>query len=140
MDTPLRRMLAVALFVLGFAVSAPAVAISTQIQQLDVAPPVGGVWPPDMGLPGIRRQAELVAPTTAYTVQHLFERRADGRNYLRYIAFWQVALARLFGPRGLLLAIVASLGLLSLAAWAATRCRRAYLALPSSSLDDTGQT
>jgi len=140
MDTPLRRMLAVGLFALGFAVSAPAVAVSTQIQQLDVPPPVGGVWPPDMGLPGIRRQAELVAPTTAYTVQHLFERRADGRNYLRYIAFWQVALARLFGPRGLLLAIVASLGLLSLAAWAATQCRRAYLALPSSSLDDTGQT
>jgi len=49
-------------------------------------------------------------------------------------------LARLFGPRGLLLAIVASLGLLSLAAWAATQCRRAYLALRSSSLDDTGQT
>jgi hypothetical protein len=139
MDTPFRRMLAVGLFAVGFAISAPAVAISTQIQQLDVPPPAGGVWPPDMGLPGIRRQAELVAPTATYTVEHLFERTADGRNYLRYIVFWQVALARVFGPRGLLLAIAASLGLFTFAVWAATRCRRAYLALPSCS-SDAGQT
>ena len=139
MDTPLRRMLAIGLFALGFAVSAPAVAISTQIQQLDVPPPIGGVWPPDMGLPRIGRQAELVAPTAAYTVEHLFERKEDGRNYLRYMAFWQVALARVFGPRGLLLAIAASLGLFTFAAWAAARCRRAYLALSSGSSDDTGQ-
>jgi hypothetical protein len=138
MDTPLRRMLAIGLFALGFAVSAPAVAISTQIQQLDVAPPVGGVWPPDMGLPRVSRQAELVPPTAAYTVEHLFERREDGRNYLRYMAFWQVALARVFGPRGLLLAIAASFGLFTFAAWAATQCRRAYLGLPSSPLDDIG--
>src|SRR5678816_2710774 len=32
MDTPLRRMLAIGLFAVGFMVSAPAVAISTQIQ------------------------------------------------------------------------------------------------------------
>jgi uncharacterized membrane protein len=139
MDTPLRRRLAIVLFALGFAVSAPAVAVSTQIQQLDVPPPAGGVWPPDMGLPRIGRQAELVPPTAAYTVDHLFERKEDGRNYLRYMAFWQVGLARVLGPRGLLLAIAASLGLFTLAAWAANRCRRAYLALPSSSLD-TGQT
>ena len=140
MDTPLKRMLAIGLFAGGFAVSVPAVAISTQIQQLDVPPPVGGVWPPDMGLPRIRRQAELVPPTTAYTVEHLFERKEDGRNYLRYMAFWQVGLARVFGPRGLLLALAGSLGLLAFAAWAATQCRRAYLADPSSSLDDTSQT
>ena len=140
MDTPLRRMLAIGLFALGFAVSAPAVAISTQIQQLDVPPPVGGVWPPDMGLPRIGRQAELVPPTAAYTLEHLFERRQDGRNYLRYMAFWEVGLARAFGPRGLLLAIAASLGLFIFAAWAATQCSRAYLGLPSSSADDTGQT
>jgi hypothetical protein len=89
-------------------------------------------------LPGIRSQAELVPPTAAYTVEHLFERREDGRNYLRYMAFWQVALARVFGPRGLLLAIAGSLGLIAFAAWAATQCRRAYLTLSSSSLDDTG--
>jgi hypothetical protein len=139
MDTPLRRMLAIGLFALGFAVSAPAVTISTQIQQLDVPPPVGGVWPPDMGLPRIGRQAELVPPTAAYTVEHLFERREDGRNYLRYIAFWQVALARVFGPRGLLLALAGSLGLFAVAAWAATQCSRAYLRLPSSLVDDTAQ-
>jgi hypothetical protein len=110
-------------------VSAPAVAISTQIQQLDVPPPVGGVWPPDMGLPRIGRQAELVPPTTAYTVEHLFERREDGRNYLRYLVFWQVGLARVFGARGLLLAIAGSLSLFAFAALAATKCRRAYLAL-----------
>ena len=140
MDTPLRRMLAIGLFALGFAVSAPAVAISTQIQQLDVPPPVGGVWPPDMGLPRVGRQAALVPPTAAYTAEHLFERREDGRNYLRYMVFWQVGLARVFGPRGLLLATAASLGLFTFAAWAATLCRRAYLGLPSSPLDDIDQT
>jgi len=93
-----------------------------------------------MGLPRVRRQAELVPPTAAYTVEHLFERREDGRNYLRYMVFWQVGLARVFGPRGLILAIAASLGLFTFAAWAATQCRRAYLALPSSPLDDIGQT
>jgi len=51
-----------------------------------------------------------------------------------------VGLARVFGPRGLLLAVAASLGLFTFAAWAATQCRRAYLALPSSSLDGIGQT
>ncbi len=136
METPLRRMLAIGFFVLGFAVSAPAVAISTQIQQLDVAAPAGGVWPPDMGLPRVGRQAELVPATAAYTVGHLFERREDGRNYLRYMNFWQVGLARVFGPRGLLLAIAGSLALFTFAAWAAMHCRRAFL----SALDDAGQT
>jgi hypothetical protein len=56
------------------------------------------------------------------------------------MAFWQVGLARVFGPRGLMLAIAASFGLFTFAAWAATQCRRAYLGLPSISLDGIGQT
>ena len=112
LDRPLNRNLAIGLLVLGFAVSAPAVAVSTQIQQMDVPPPAGGVWPPDLGLPRVGRQAELVPVTAAYTLTHLFERNQDGRNYLRYLTFWQVALARVFGRSGLLIAMAASLALI----------------------------
>jgi hypothetical protein len=70
MDTPFRRMLAVGLFAVGFAISAPAVAISTQIQQLDVPPPAGGVWPPDMGLPGsaVRLNSSHPQPPTPSSI------------------------------------------------------------------------
>ena len=128
-DRPLNRNLAIALLVLGFAVSAPAVAVSTQIQQMDVPRPLGGVWPADLGLPRVGRQAELVPVTAAYTMTHLFERTQDGRNYLRYLTFWQVALARVFGRFGLVIALVASSVLGLLAIWAATQCRAIYQAL-----------
>jgi len=123
------RRLVIGLLILGFAVSAPAVAISTQIQQLDVPPPKGGVWPPDMGLPRIGRQAELVPATAAYTVSHLYDRNEDGRNYLRYLTLWQLGLSRNFGRSGLLAAMAASLCLILGATWAAIRCRVAYHAL-----------
>ena len=126
LDKALNRYLAIGFLILGFAVSAPAVAISTQIQQLDVPPPAGGVWPPDVGLPRIGRQAELVPVTAAYTRRHLYDRNADGRNYLRYLTFWQLGLARNFGRSGLLVAMAASLVLGFVAAWAAKRCRLAY--------------
>lgn len=120
------RKLAIALFVIGFAVSAPAVAVSTQIQQLDVPAPAGGVWPPDMGLPTVARQAELVPVAAAYTVNHLYERKGDGRNYLRYLTFWQLGLARVFGRSGLAVALVASLVLILIGTYASIRCRAAY--------------
>jgi hypothetical protein len=125
LEKPINRHIATALLIAGFAVSAPAVAVSTQIQQLDVPPPAGGVWPPDLGLPKIGRQAELVPVTAAYTVRHLYERNEDGRNYLRYLTFWQLGLARIFGRSGLILAMAASLVLVFVALWAASRCRLA---------------
>jgi hypothetical protein len=131
-DKPLKRNMTIALLIVGFAVSAPAVAVSTQIQQLDVPRPAGGVWPADLRLPRVGRQAELVPVTTAYTFSHLFERNEDGRNYLRYLTFWQVALARVFGRFGFVMALLGSfvLGLATL--WTAGRCRVAYRALQES--------
>jgi hypothetical protein len=123
-DRPHNRRLAIGLFVLGFAVSAPAIAVSTQIQQLDVPPPAGGVWLADAGLPTIVRQAELVPQTFRYTVRHVYEWNEDGRNYLRYLTFWQFGLARVLGRSGLLAATAASLVLIVIAAWAATQCYR----------------
>ena len=113
----------------GFAVSAPAMAVSTQIQQLDVPPPAGGIWPPDLGLPRIGRQAELVPMIAAYTRTYLFERKDDGRNYLRYLTFWQIGLARVLGRPGVVIAMAASLVLVLVAMWAAGRCRLAYVEL-----------
>jgi len=130
LDKPFTRNLGIGLLILGFAVSAPAVLVSTQIQQMDVPPPPGGIWPPDLGLPTIGRQAELVPVTAAYTATHLFERKEDGRNYLRHLTLWQVAVARVWGPRGLLVAIAASLALIGIATWAAVRCRFTYFELP----------
>ncbi len=127
LDRPLNRQLAVGLLLLGFLVSAPAVVVSTQVQQMDVPPPAGGVWPPDLGLPRIGRQAELVPVTAAYTLTHLFDRKDDGRNYLRYLTFWQLGLARVLGPRGLAIAFAASLVLLGMAMWCAARCRTSYV-------------
>jgi hypothetical protein len=124
-DTPRNRKLAIVLFVVGFAVSAPAVAVSTQIQQLDVPSPAGGVWPPDMGLPTVGRQAELVPAAAAYTINHLYERRSDGRNYLRYLTFWQFGVARVFGRSGLTAALAASLILIAIAVVAGAGCRTA---------------
>jgi len=129
LDKPLNRQLAIGLLVLGFIVSAPAVVVSTQVQQMDVPPPAGGIWPPDLGLPRIDRQAELVPATVAYTLTHLFDRKDDGRNYLRYLTFWQLGLARVLGPRGLWIAFIASLVLLCIAMWCATRCHSAYVKL-----------
>jgi len=93
---------------------------------LDVSPPVGGVWPADVGLPRIDRQAELVPVKAAYTWRHLYERNDDGRNNFRYLTFWQLGLTRNFGRPGLLVAIAASIVLGLVATWAVVRCRRAY--------------
>jgi hypothetical protein len=103
--------------------------VSTQIQQLDVPPPAGGVWPPDLGLPKIARQAELVPVTAAYTLRHLYERKTDGRNYLRYLTLWQIGLTRVFGRTGLIVAMSASVVLALLVMWSAWRCRVAYDAM-----------
>jgi hypothetical protein len=112
------RLVAVSLFAVGCAVALPAVAISTQIQQLDVPPPSIG--------PTVLRQAELVPPTAAHTVEHVYEGADDGRNNLRYLTLWQVALARVLGPPGLVLGVMGSLLLVIGTWWAARRCRSAY--------------
>jgi hypothetical protein len=138
LDQGFKRSLAIGLLILGFAASAPAVAVSTQIQQLDVPPPVGGVWPPDLGLPRIGRQAELVPVTATYTLKHLYERNPDGRNQLRYLAFWQLGLARVFGRSGLFAGMAASFLLILGAAWSASRCRLAYHAIGVRSQSPAG--
>ena len=127
--TPFARRLAIALLVLGFAVSAPAVVVSTQVQQLDVPPPPNGIWPADLGLPRIGRQAQLVPVVANYTATHLFERIEDGRNSQRYLTLWQLGLARVWGPRGLMLGAIASLALILGAIWAASRCQSIFLEL-----------
>ena len=134
LDKAFNRRLTIGLFIVGFAVSASAVAVSPGVQQLDVPPPVGGVWPADVGLPRIGRQAELVPVKAAYTWRHLYERNDDGHNNLRYLTFWQLGLTRNFGRPGLVVAIGASLILGLVAAWAAVRCRRAYDAFTMNEL------
>jgi hypothetical protein len=118
LDRRLKQRIAVVLFALGFAVSIPAVAISTQIQQLDSPPPALG--------PSAVRQAELVGPTAAYTAAHLYEGKDDGRNYLRYLTIWQVALVRVLGRPGAISAAIASVMIVLITAWAIARCRSAY--------------
>jgi hypothetical protein len=130
LDRRFNWAMAVALLVFGFAVSAPAVLLSTQIQQLHVPPPAGNVWPGDNPLPTADRQVRLVPATVAYTRAHLYERQLDGRNNLRFLNFWQLGLARIFGPRGLLMAVAASLVMLLTACYAAKWCRAAYRQLP----------
>jgi hypothetical protein len=114
-----RRQVTATLLAVGFLVSAPALVVSTQAQQLDTPqPPVG---------PGVLRQAELLGPVTAYTVEHLYEPDRDGRNYLRYLSVWQAGAARVFQRPGLLLSLVGTLALLAAVLWSgrqAVRCFR----------------
>jgi hypothetical protein len=91
---------ALALFAVGFAVSAPAVPVSAEAQWLDV---------PRRSSPRILRQYELVPTTTRYSIENIGD-RGEG-DHRRYLNFWQVGVARQFGPVGFLLAIPLSLGL-----------------------------
>ena len=99
--------------------SAPALVVSTQAQQLDSPQPAVG--------PRVLRQAELLGPVTAYTVEHLYEPDRDGRNYLRYLSVWQAGAARVFQRPGLLLSLVGTIALLAAVQWSgrqAVRCFR----------------
>jgi hypothetical protein len=114
-----RRQVAATLLAVGFLVSAPALVVSTQAQQLDTPQPAVG--------PRVLRQVELLGPVTAYTFEHRYQPDRDGRNYLRYLSVWQVGAARVFQRPGLLLSLVGTLALLAAVLWSghqAVRCFR----------------
>jgi hypothetical protein len=111
-----RRQVAATLLVAGFLVSAPALVVSTQAQQLDTPQPAVG--------PGMVRQAERLGPVTRHTVQDLYEPDPDGRNYLRYLSVWQVGAARVFQRPGLLLSLAGTLALLAAVLWSGRQAVR----------------
>ncbi|HZB48625.1 MAG TPA: hypothetical protein VE547_05980, partial [Mycobacteriales bacterium] len=82
LTTTRRIRVAVLLFAAGFLVSAPALLVSTQTQQLETAP-----VPPDahfldtqpLASPTVVRQWELVAPVTRHSVKHRYDGADDGR-------------------------------------------------------------
>jgi hypothetical protein len=113
-----RRLQACGVLVLtGFFVSAPALIVSTQTQQLDQPVPRTG--------PGFVRQYRLVPEVTRYTIDHMYESAPSGLgSHRRYLDIWQVGLARTLGRKGLALGAAGTLTLLALAALAAARCRQ----------------
>jgi len=114
--TPRRLQAGGALVLAGFLVSAPALLVPTQTQQLDRPLPRTG--------PGFIRQYRLVPPVTRYTIEHLYESAPSGLGtHRRYLSLWQVGLARAMGRKGLALGFAGTLVLLVLAALAAARCR-----------------
>jgi hypothetical protein len=112
------------LVAVGFVISFPALVVPTQAQQLET-PPV----PPEthvldtqpLASPSAVRQWELLAPTARYSLEHRYEGRDDGRNYLRYLSLWQLGASRFFGPPGLMAAVVATVVLVSVTGWALLR-------------------
>lgn len=113
-----RTLVVTGLFAIGFAVSAAALIVPIQAQQLDRPLPDAG--------PGIARQYELIPRTARYTRAHLYE-PDQGRlgEHRRYLSLWQVGAARELGRKGLLLAVAASLALVALLAWATLKLARA---------------
>jgi SAM-dependent methyltransferase len=131
MTTTARRRLAVATFVAGFLVSFPALIVSTQTQQLETAP-----VPPEthfldtqpLASPSILRQAELIAPVARYSIEHRYEGKGDGRNYLRFLSLWQFGATRELGRAGLGIGVAGTAVLLGAIAFAARRLASAYRA------------
>lgn len=115
LDRPSRQRAATLLLVAGFAVSLPALFVSTQMQQLE-APPVSQeeLWrghymaTQPLRSPWPLRQAALVIPTARYSVAHAYERQSDGRNYLRYLSLWQFGAIRVLGRIGLITSLTAT--------------------------------
>jgi hypothetical protein len=100
-----------ALFVLGFAVSFAAVLVPTQAQQLDPQGHHEG--------PRVLRQYELIEPTARYTGEHLYEKAAAGNgSHRRYLSLWQANTARVLGRAGLVAALLVTLVLAAVGAWA----------------------
>jgi hypothetical protein len=105
-----------AVFALGFAVSFAAVLVPTQAQQLDRDTTRSSPTP--------LRQYELIAHTTRYTQQHLYERDAPGSgSHRKYLSLWQVNLARVLGRTGVVAALLGTLLLAGIAGIAAFALR-----------------
>ncbi len=115
LDRPSRERVVAFLLLVGFFVSLPALFVSTQTQQLE-APPISheelrrGHYMPTQPLrsPSPLRQAQLIAPIARYSVAHAYDRRSDGRNYLRYFSLWQLGATRVLGQAGLIAGLTAS--------------------------------
>jgi hypothetical protein len=96
-------------------VSASTLVVSTRAQQLDEPLPSIG--------PQVKRQLELIAPTTTYTLKYIDNyERGEGLRY-RYLNLWQVGTINQLGNRGFLVVIPASLGLCALGGLSGTRLR-----------------
>jgi len=109
-----RHRATLALFVVGFALSAAALVVPMQTQQLDE-----GVLSPD-----IVRQLELVGPTLDYTADNLAEADSGDPDHRFYLSTWQVLAARRFGLTGFLVALAVTAGLLLALVLSAGRLRR----------------
>lgn len=120
-----RMRAALALFAVGAILSAPAMLVSVRAQQTDQ-----GAY-----APSILRQYELLAPTTSYVSDHLYERA--GGDHRRYLALWEVGAAGVLGHKGLIASFAAA-GMLAMMLAAASQKLRAsvggvVLAFPGSS-------
>ncbi|MEX0833811.1 MAG: hypothetical protein WD276_08105, partial [Actinomycetota bacterium] len=101
-----RRTPLIALFVVGFVVSAPTLIASTRAQQ--VFDGGGVVVQPEIGMrnPIPWEQHRLVPAVVSFTRTHLYERLDD--HSLRYIDTWQFVVARVLGRGGFLASLVVS--------------------------------
>jgi SAM-dependent methyltransferase len=137
-----RLRAATALFAAGCLVSLPALLVSTQAQQLEVASPPPWTHYLDtqpLASPSIARQFTLLAPTIRYSAAHLYEDRGDGKNNLRSLALWQFAIARALGRTGVALALAGTAFLSAVAVASFARLRGAYRSVPeSTTAGDTG--
>lgn len=128
LSTRIRFRMTALLIALGFVVSFPALIVSTQTQQLEVprVPPEAHFLDTQpLASPSIPRQWELIVPTSRYSVEHRYEGRDDGRNYLRYLSLWQFGAMRVFGRAGLLVAIGGTVLLLAVIAFGFLKLRAA---------------
>jgi hypothetical protein len=114
LESSARRAVAfVALCTLGLAVSAPAVLVPPQAQQLDAKlPPSPTIW----------RQYELVPETVRYSLRHSGDKSQD--DHRRYLYLWQFGAARELGRAGIVAAIPVSALLAAIVVWSAVALRR----------------
>lgn len=132
MTSTLRRGAVVGLLAAGLVVSFPALIVSTQTQQMEVAPiPPGTPYLPTAPLasPSPVRQMQLIGPVAQYSVEHLYEREDDGLNYMRYLSLWQLGLTRIGGRAGLAVSVAGSLVLLGAAGVSVHAARSHFRAL-----------
>ncbi|MDP8968186.1 MAG: hypothetical protein M3N04_06270 [Actinomycetota bacterium] len=107
-----RFKLAAGLFVLGFALSFPAVLAPAGTQLLDRAPGTDG--------PQIMRQYRELPQLTQRSIDAAADDSARAGDYRRYLAPWQANLVRELGAAGALPALLGTLALLAALVWVAT--------------------